>query len=106
MTDARVGTAGRRPGGDGRERGVSDDKLVAAWRDAAGREPEPKEITRQVVALGGDVDLEAAEGGIRYRFPDLEYEAKAVAAERDAAAEEEAKVGEVVFSSEADAPIR
>lgn len=86
--------------------GVSDDKLVAAWRDAAGREPEPKEITRQVVALGGDVDLEAAEGGIRYRFPDLEYEAKAVAAERDAAAEEEAKVGEVVFSSEADAPIR
>jgi hypothetical protein len=37
---------------------------------------------------------------VRYRFPDLEAEAKAVQAEREAAAEDEARVGPVIFSSE------
>jgi hypothetical protein len=79
--------------------GVRDDALQKAYRAAAGREPDPKELTREVVALGGDVDLEA-EGGVRYRFPDLEAEATALHAEREAAAEEEAKVGKVIFTSE------
>ncbi|NUO50747.1 MAG: hypothetical protein HOV80_17995, partial [Polyangiaceae bacterium] len=65
-----------------------------------GIEPDPKELTKQVVALGGDVDLDRAEEGVRYRFPDLELEARAVEAEREAAAEDEARVGKVVFSSE------
>ena len=80
--------------------GVQDEVLQSAYRAAAGRDPEPKELTRQVVSLGGDVDLEAAAGGVRYRFPDLEAEAAALRAEREAAAEEEAKVGKVIFSSE------
>jgi hypothetical protein len=77
---------------------VTEASLTAAWKAAAGREPAPGELTREVVALGGDVDYE--EGVVRYRFVDFEAEQKALAAEREAAAESEAKVGEVVFSSE------
>ncbi|APR75109.1 Hypothetical protein A7982_00455 [Minicystis rosea] len=77
---------------------VTEDALKAAWKQAAGTEPDPKELTREVVALGGDVDYES--GKVRYRFEDFEAEAKAVEAEREAASESEAKLGEVVFSSE------
>ncbi|MFO0589251.1 MAG: hypothetical protein U0441_17065 [Polyangiaceae bacterium] len=82
------------------KQGVRDEDLIAAWTAAAGTAPDSKTISKEVVALGGDVDLEAAEKGIRYRFPDLEAEAKAVEAEREAAAEDEARVGQVIFSSE------
>ncbi len=77
---------------------VTDEALRHAWKEAAGAEPDSKELTREIVALGGDVDYE--EGKVRYRFPDLEAEQRALAAEREEAAESEAKVGEVVFSSE------
>lgn len=77
---------------------VTDDAVRAAWKQAAGEEPDPREITRQVAALGGDVDMES--GKVRYRFPDLEAEARALAAEREAAAESEARLGEVIFTSE------
>jgi hypothetical protein len=83
------------------KQGVAERELVDRYRiAAAGLEPDPKELTKQVVALGGDVDLERAAEGVRYRFPDLELEARAVEAEREAASEEEARVGKVVFSSE------
>ena len=76
------------------------DGRFAPRRLEAGRGSEagPKELTREVVALGGDVDYESGE--VRYRFPDFEAESAALAAEREAAAESEAKLGEVVFSSE------
>ena len=77
---------------------ITDEALRYAWKEAAGAEPESKELTREIVALGGDVDYE--DGKVRYRFPDFEAEARALASEREAAAESEAKVGEVVFSSE------
>ncbi|NUP14244.1 MAG: hypothetical protein HOW73_50055 [Polyangiaceae bacterium] len=80
--------------------GVSDEELKHRYRVASGAEPTDEEITKQVVALGGDVDLARAGEGVRYRFQDLELEAKAVQAEREAASEEEAKVGKVIFSSE------
>ncbi|WP_438014461.1 hypothetical protein WMF18_26640 [Sorangium sp. So ce315] len=79
---------------------ITDEVLQRAWQDAAGAPPRSEEITREVVALGGDVDLEAG-GGIRYRFPDLETEAKALEAEREAASEEETRAGKVIFSSDA-----
>jgi hypothetical protein len=77
---------------------VTDASLRAAWKSAAGTEPDEKDLTREVTALGGDVDYES--GKVKYRFPDLEAEAKALEAEREAAAESEARVGKVVFSSE------
>ncbi|MFO0756997.1 MAG: hypothetical protein U0359_10915 [Byssovorax sp.] len=78
---------------------VTEESLSKAWTDAAGSPPPPKELTRQVVALGGDVEIED-DGQVRYRFPDLEAENRALKAEREAASEEEAAVGKVVFSSE------
>jgi hypothetical protein len=84
----------------GRRGGVTETELAGAWAAAAGSVPDEKTLTREVVALGGDVDLESAADGVRYRFPDLELEARAVEAEREAAAEDEARVGKVIFSSE------
>jgi hypothetical protein len=88
--------------------GVSEASLQTAWKQATGAEPAPAELSREVAALGGDVDLARPDarpgagdvGQIFYRFPDFEAEAKALAAEREAAAEAEAKLGEVVFTSE------
>ncbi len=80
--------------------GVSDRELRGRYAMAAGFEPDEKELTRELVALGGDVDLERAGEGVRYRFADLELEHKALEAEREAASEQEARVGKVVFSSE------
>jgi hypothetical protein len=80
--------------------GVAEKELVERYRIASGETPSEAEIMKEVRALGGDVDVERAAEGIRYRFPDLELEAKAVEAEREAASEEEAKVGKIVFSSE------
>jgi hypothetical protein len=80
--------------------GVDERTITHRYSMAAGFEPDSKELNDQLVRLGADVDLDKAEHGVRYRFPDLELEAKAVEAEREAAAEDEAKVGKVVFSSE------
>lgn len=85
----------------GRRGGVTEAELLGAWATAAGSSPDPQTISREVVALGGDVDMENVAHGVRYRFPELEAEAKAVQAEREAAAEDEARVGPVIFSSEA-----
>lgn len=81
---------------------VTDSALVQAYERAAGRKPSSKEVTREVVALGGDADLEnvPANGDVRYRFVDLETEAAALEAEREAAPEAEKKVGRVVFASD------
>lgn len=87
-------TAARQP--------VTDRALSRAWRAETGEAPASKELTREVVALGGDVDLEASEkeGGVRYRFVDLETEAAAVEAEREQASDEEKRVGRIVFATD------
>ena len=81
------------------KREITDKSLENAWKSAAGAAPSAKEITSEVVALGGDVEIQD-DGRVRYRFPDLEAEAAALKAEREAASEEEARVGKIVFSSE------
>ena len=82
---------------------VAAADLESAWKRATGSAPDERTLTRVVVSLGGDVDLEAAEKGatgVRYRFDDLELEAAAVEDERKAASDAEARVGEVVFASD------
>jgi hypothetical protein len=78
---------------------ITDAALSGAWAKAAGKPPESKELTREVVALGGDVDI-GEQGEVRYRFADLETEATALEAEREAEPDEEARVGKVVFASD------
>lgn len=81
---------------------IDDAVLTQAWASATGTPADPeatKRVTREVVNLGGTVEIEP-DGGTRYRFVDLETERAALEAEREAAAEEEAKVGRIVFTSE------
>jgi hypothetical protein len=80
--------------------GIDETQLRRRFAVAAGFEPDPKQLSKELLALGGDVDIAQLDKGVRYRFADLELERRAVEAEREAAAEEEAKVGKVVFSSE------
>jgi hypothetical protein len=78
---------------------LTEAPLRSAWKAAAGSEPASKELTRAIVELGGDVDIQES-GQVRYRFVDLETEAAALEAEREAAEESEARVGKVVFGSD------
>jgi hypothetical protein len=76
---------------------VTDQAVTQAWRVAAGSEPNQKTLNAELVGLGGDVSLE--ESPARWRFAELETEAAAVEAEREAASDEEARLGKVVFES-------
>jgi hypothetical protein len=78
---------------------VTDTEVTAAWRRATGRPPAAKQLDRELVALGGDVAIEPS-GATRWRFADLEREASAVEAERAQAADEEARLGEVVYATD------
>jgi hypothetical protein len=78
---------------------VTDDAAAAAWTKAAGAAPPGKRVDRELVALGGDVVIEES-GKTRWRFPELETEAAAVEAERDAAAEDEARLGKIVYATD------
>jgi hypothetical protein len=82
-----------------RKEAVRDRDVTEAWRRATGWPPDRKRIDRELIALGGDVALEPAEE-MRWRFKDLELEAAAVQAEREAASEEEARLGAVVFATD------
>jgi hypothetical protein len=79
---------------------VTDEALAEAWKGATGTTPASKEVTRRVVELGGDAEIEESTGRVRYRFVDLETEAAALEAEREHASDEEKKVGKVVFASD------
>jgi hypothetical protein len=78
---------------------ITDGSVAKAWQSATGEAPDPKRIDRTLVELGGDVAV-GDDGQTRWRFADLETEAAAVEAERDAAAEDEARLGDVVFASD------
>jgi len=78
---------------------VTDAAVTEAWKKATGEEPRGKRIDRELVALGGDVAI-AESGETRWRFADLETEAAAVEAEREAASDEEARLGQVVYATD------
>jgi hypothetical protein len=82
------------------KRPVTDATAAQAWTGATGQAPGSKRLDRELVALGGDVAIEDS-GATRWRFVDLETEAAAVEAEREAAAEDEARLGEIVYATDA-----
>ncbi len=79
--------------------GMTEEDMREAVERVIRKPASDKLILDEVARLGGDVD-NAPSGKVRYRFPDFEREAKAIEAERERAAEEEAQVGPIVFSSE------
>jgi hypothetical protein len=78
---------------------VTDQGVAEAWKSATGEAPAGKRLDRELVALGGDVAIEES-GATKWRFPELETEAAAVEAEREAAAEDEARLGAVVYATD------
>lgn len=78
---------------------IPDETLRTIIRTATGSEPTSKEVTKRVVELGGDVDMNA-EGEIRYRFADLEADQEVAEEERARASETEARLGKIVFASD------
>ena len=78
---------------------LSREELARAWVAAGGKEPSDNELRDAVRALGGDVDLNEETGQLVYKFDEVEAEVQASEAGRQAASEEEARPGEVVFSS-------
>jgi len=78
---------------------VTDASAAQAWEKATGEAPAAKRLDRELVALGGDVAIEDS-GATRWRFPDLETEAAAVEAERETAADEEARLGAIVYATD------
>jgi hypothetical protein len=78
---------------------LSRDELARAWVAAGGKNPSDNELRDAVRALGGDVDLNEQTGQLVYKFDEVEAEVQATEAGRAAASEEEARPGEVVFSS-------
>jgi hypothetical protein len=82
-----------------RKQPVTDAAVAGAWRRATGKAADAKQLDRALVRLGGDVAIEAS-GQTRWRFPDLETEAAAVQAEREAAADEEARLAPVVYATD------
>ena len=79
---------------------LSRDELARAWLAAGGKNPSDNELRDAVRALGGDVDLNEQTGQLVYKFDEVEAEVQATEAGRAAASDEEARPGEVVFSSE------
>jgi hypothetical protein len=77
---------------------ITERAVGQAWRVATGTEPDRKRIDAQLVALGGDVSLDEKSPGT-WKFSELETEAAAVEAEREAASEGEARLGKIVFES-------
>lgn len=80
------------------KRGIREETLKSAWKQAAGKEPSERVLVREVIKLGGELEVKD-EGSAAYRFPELESEVEALEQERVGARESEKEVGHVVFSS-------
>lgn len=74
-------------------RGIPEPVLNQAWQTAAGVKASQSELTREVVELGGELELNEQSGQTAYRFPDLELEVRALEQERARAGQSEREVG-------------
>jgi hypothetical protein len=82
-----------------RKQPVTTRDVDAAWTRATGDDPDEKKLDRALVDLGGELVVED-DGGTHWRFADLETEASAVEAERAAAADDEARLEEIVYATD------
>ena len=73
--------------------GIPELALQKAWEKNAGTEASAQELAREVVKLGGELDLNEETGETRYRFRSLELEVQALEKERAAAQRSERDVG-------------
>ena len=79
-------------------RGIKEDVLKQAWVEQAKAPVNEKEFVREIIRLGGDLELQEEQP--TYRFSVLEAEMKALEGARQKASSKEALIGEVIFNSE------
>ena len=78
--------------------GIKEETLRQGWVDQAKAEPKGKELTHEIIRLGGELEFDEKDIPI-YRFKAIEAELKALESARKKASTDEALVGEVIFSS-------
>ncbi|MEI6790245.1 MAG: hypothetical protein WCK42_03590, partial [Myxococcaceae bacterium] len=74
-------------------RGIKEPVLEQAWESSAGVKASGHELTREVIKLGGELDLNEDTGETLYRFRSLEAEVCALEKERAQAKRSEQDVG-------------
>lgn len=73
--------------------GIKEPVLEKAWENNAGVKPSQSELTREVIKLGGELELNENSGETLYRFRSLEAEVRALEKERAQAKHSERDVG-------------
>ena len=79
-------------------KGIREDVLKQAWVQQAQAKPDKREFTREIIRLGGELDLNEKDEPV-YRFKAIEAEMNALGMARSRADDAEASVGEIIFSS-------
>jgi hypothetical protein len=79
-------------------KGIGEATLKDAWKKSAGVQPAERELNREVVKLGGELEISDS-GQTYYRFRDLETEAAGLEGERKRARDAEKEIGKVVYTS-------
>lgn len=79
-------------------RGIKEDVLKQGWTEQAKAPVDEKEFMREIIRLGGDIEMNEATP--TYRFHALEAELKALENAREKASNKEASIGEVIFNSQ------
>ncbi len=78
--------------------GIEEQELKKGWVEQAQAPVEEKEFNREIIRLGGDLDIES--GKSIYQFNAIEAEVKALNTARKQASAKEVSVGSIVFSSD------
>jgi hypothetical protein len=78
--------------------GIREEELKQGWAEHAQAMPQERELTREIIRLGGELEINENAVPI-YRFKALEAEIKALTAARNKASYKEADVGDIIFSS-------
>ncbi|MBL4819090.1 MAG: hypothetical protein JKY15_07695 [Deltaproteobacteria bacterium] len=74
-------------------RGISEFILKNGWEQLAGITPTHRQVDKEVIKLGGELDLNMQTGQTAYRFKNLELEVQALEKERTKASHTEADIG-------------
>ncbi|HXW52989.1 MAG TPA: hypothetical protein VEL47_02660, partial [Myxococcota bacterium] len=78
--------------------GIKEETLRQGYEELAQKKPSDKQLTREIVKLGGELELSLQDKPI-YRFPAIEAEIRALENARARASSSESSVGSVVFDS-------
>lgn len=78
--------------------GIEEKELKQAWAQQAEAPVEEREFNREIIRLGGDLELDNKQS--LYHFEALEKEARALNAARQKATSKEVSVGSIIFSSD------